>query len=61
MPFELARFNVPNMAAIIAMALLPLIALPVHLHQRSTAKAQPVQIQAIEQETPANVAYAIFD
>ena len=43
MPFELARFNVPNMAAIVAMALLPLIALPMKRHQSATAKAQQIE------------------
>lgn len=61
MPFQLARYNLPNLAAVVAMALVPLIALPMHRHSGVTAKAQPIQIEAAEQETPANVAYAIFD
>ena len=61
MPFELARFGLPNIAAIVALALLPLIALPMHRHHSATAKAQPVQMEAVEQEAPASVAYAIFD
>jgi lipopolysaccharide export system protein LptA len=61
MSFELARFNVPNLAVIVAMALVPLIALPMHRHQTGTAKTQPIQVEAAEQAAPANVAYAIFD
>jgi hypothetical protein len=61
MPFELARLGLPNIAAIVALALVPLIALPMHRHTVSAAKAQPIQMEATEQETPANVAYAIFD
>ena len=61
MPFELVRFGLPNIAAIVALALVPLIALPMHRHTASTAKAPQVEMQAAEQETPASVAYAIFD
>ena len=66
MPFELARFGLPNIAAIVALALVPLVALPMHRHTASaakadTAKAYQVEMQAAEQETSANVVYAIFD
>jgi len=63
MPFELVRFGLPNIAAIVALALVPLIALPMHRHSTKTAmaKAQQIEMQAAEQDTPANVAYAIFD
>ena len=61
MPFELARIGLPNIAAIVALAMVPLLALPMHRHQSSTAKAQPIQMQVAEQEAAANVAYAIFD
>jgi hypothetical protein len=66
MPFELARLNFPNIAAVIAMALTPLIALPMQRHQSNTAKVeqvqvQQIQVQAVEQSAPVNVAYAIFD
>jgi hypothetical protein len=65
MPFELARFGLPNIAAIVALALVPLVALPMHRHTASTAKAYTAKVdqvvQAAEQEIPANVAYAIFD
>ena len=41
MPFELARCGLPNIAAIVALALVPLVALPMHRHHVS-AKAQTV-------------------
>ena len=63
MPFELARFGLPNIAAIVALALVPLIALPMHRHtaKAEAAKAHQIEMQAAEQESPANVAYAILD
>ncbi len=62
MPFELARFGLPNIAAIVALALLPLIALPMHRHQ-TAAKAQPIPAQQVEHVASAaiNVAYDIAD
>lgn len=61
MQFELARLNLPNLAAVVALALAPLIVLPMQRHAVTTAKAQPVETLAAEQATPANVAYAIVD
>ena len=57
MPFELVRCGLPNIAAVVALALVPLVALPMHRHHVS-AKAQTVAIEQVEQNDVAAVSFA---
>lgn len=62
MPFDLARYNVPNIAAIIAMALMPLVALPMLREQGGSAKANAlVAEEAVRHAAAATAIHDIAD